>query len=155
MICVQKNYLVLVWPYLNRVYWYGFQTTLYEQSHNLLLFSTCYRSYFANSSGNYNKLGPFKYKPEDFSQPIHLKYDEYYVYVGQFKLANNTLHGIGIRVSKNGLIEEGYWKDGKQDGNCRFIRCDGSYYIGTLKAGCYSKGIEYKKDGSINQTYDR
>ena len=121
MICVQtSNYLVPVWSSINRAYWYSFQTTLYQQSHNLLQFSTFYRDRFELSSGIYNKLGHFKYKPEDFSLPIRLKYDSRYVHVGQFKLANNTLHGIGIRVERDGDIWEGYWKDGKQDGNNRY-----------------------------------
>ena len=83
------------------------------------LFLTWCRSYFANTSGSYNKLGHFKYKPEDFSQPIEVKRDKKYVYVGQFKPATNTLHGIGIRVSYNGCIYEGYWKDGSRDGDGR------------------------------------
>ena len=78
-------------------------------------FSTWYREYFANSSGSYNKLGHFKYKSEDFSQPIQLKYSYPYVSVGQFKPATNILDGIGIRVDRFGFIDEGYWKDGKQD----------------------------------------
>ena len=51
--------------------------------------------------------------------PIEVKYNEEYVYVGQFKPATNTLHGIGIRVHNSVYIREGYWKDGYQDGNGR------------------------------------
>ena len=89
------------------------------QSHYFPSFSTSYRSKLAVASATYNKLGHFKYNSEDFSLPIEVKYDGRYVYVGQFKPATNTLHGIGIRVNYYGSIEEGYWKDGKQDGNGR------------------------------------
>lgn len=40
------------------------------------------------------------------------------------------------------------------NGNGRTILSDGTYYIGTYKAGYKAKGIEYKIDGSIKQTYD-
>ena len=90
------------------------------QSHYFPSFSTSYRSWFAVSSAKYNKLGHFKYNSEDFSLPIEVKHDYRYVYVGQFKPATNTLHGIGIRVDKYGQIDEGYWKDDKQDGNGRY-----------------------------------
>ena len=83
-------------------------------------FSTYYRSGFAVSSATYNKLGHFKYNPEDFSLPIEVKYGKEYVSVGQFKPATNTLHGIGIRVEYSGYICEGYWKDGNRDGNGRY-----------------------------------
>ena len=89
------------------------------QSHYFPSFSTSYRSGFANASATYNKLGHFKYNSEDFSLPIEVKCDADHVYVGQFKPATNTLHGIGIRVRNDGVIYEGYWKDGKQDGNGR------------------------------------
>ena len=89
-------------------------------------------------------LGPFEYKPEDFLQPIQTKCDDQSVSVGQFKAGTNALHGIGIRVKKNGSIEEGYWKDGKKDGKGRCIFDSGLYYIGTYKADRYEKGICYK-----------
>ena len=82
--------------------------------------STCYRNCFAESSRTYNNLGPFNYKPEDFSKPIEVKYDDESVSVGQFKAGTNALHGIGIRVKKDGSIEEGHWKDDKKDGEGRY-----------------------------------
>ena len=82
--------------------------------------STCYSECFAASLNTYNKLGHFKYKPEDFSQPIEVKYNNESVSVGQFKAGTNALHGIGIRVKKDGSIEEGHWKDDKQDGEGRY-----------------------------------
>ena len=85
------------------------------QSHYFPSFSTSYRSRFAVASATYNKLGHFKYNSEDFSLPIEVKYNTCTVYVGQFKPATNTLHGIGIRVERDGYIWEGYWKDGSRD----------------------------------------
>ena len=61
---------------------------------------------------------------------------------------DDTPHGIGIRVLSNGVILEGYWKDGWLYGRGRYIDDDGGYYIGEFKEGSLNgEGTYYTKDG--------
>ena len=59
-------------------------------------------------------------------------------------------HGIGIKVDCVGLIEEGYWKDGKLHGRGRRIWEFGKYYIGEFEEGRFDgEGTWYYKNGDI------
>ena len=63
---------------------------------------------------------------------------------------DDTPHGIGIRVDRDGNIEEGYWKDGELHGRGRFIYEGGSYYIGEFKEGRKNgEGTYYSPNGDI------
>ena len=52
---------------------------------------------------------------------------------------------------KDGCVEyEGDFKEGKYDGEGKYIYENGDYYIGQFKDGLYNgKGKEYDKNGNI------
>ena len=63
---------------------------------------------------------------------------------------DDTPHGIGIRVDKNGSrIDEGYWEDGWLHGRGRYIYRSGEYYIGE-----YNKGSK-NGEGTLYRYGDR
>ena len=73
---------------------------------------------------------------------------------------DDTKHGIGILVDRDGSITEGYWKDGKLHGRGRYIGNTGDYCIGEFKGGrldgegtCYLNGDKYtgQWDGDTGQ----
>ena len=44
-------------------------------------------------------------------------------------------HGKGRKVYRDGMIEEGYWKNGKLNGKGRAIHPNGNYYEGMFVDG--------------------
>ena len=136
-------------------------------------------------------MKPYEYKPSDFLfQPIQIRtyklegYGLDWVGVGQFKdfrqfrEGSNDLHGVGIQVTKRGIISEGYWENGKLNGQGRHIFSEGYCYIGGFKDNLFDghgtfywkygrkyvgqlkenkrfgKGIQYNEDGTIEREGD-
>ena len=86
-----------------------------------------------------------------------------WIYIGEVREGTDHIpHGIGIQVrSKDGGIEEGYWKDGELHGRGRGIDCGGAYYIGEYKEGkrngegtkYYATGDKWYEGGWKNDRY--
>jgi len=73
--------------------------------------------------------------------------DKYYI--GEFR--NNIPNGKGIKYYSNGnILYEGYFINGKFEGNGKYIYDDGRYYIGQYKNGLRNGiGKIYYKNGNI------
>ena len=93
---------------------------------------------------------------------------EDYIYYGEWSAAENTRHGRGIQLWKDGTRYEGYWKNDKQDVKGFQSWPDGRTYEGDYKEGKkngigifkYSNGDIYegdwkddKKEGSGTLTF--
>ena len=63
-------------------------------------------------------------------------------------------HGIGIKVWRDGRIEEGYWMAEKLNGRGRRIYSDGSYYIGEFKKGNkFGLGTDYRDGNKFTKNW--
>ena len=76
-------------------------------------------------------------------------YDDGKYYIGEIK--NNLPNGKGIKYYQNGKINyEGYFINGKFEGNGKLFYEDGAYYIGQFKNGLSNgKGTDYNSKGII------
>ena len=118
----------------------------------LTLFYSCN---FPGNSDIYNKIKAFAYKLTDFQvHPVRTKAYKRYGYglkwvgIGQFKEGTNDLHGAGIQVDELGNIQEGYWKDGKQNGQGRAIEYGGDFCTGEFTADKYNgQGTYWWRNG--------
>ena len=111
-----------------------------------------FRSLLTTTSKIYKRLGQFDYgQPNCTTDHINTCInEENWIYIGEVKEGtDHTPHGIGIQVwSLGGMIQEGYWKDGKLHGRGRRIYGDGDYYIGEWKENRYNgEGTLYYKNG--------
>lgn len=69
--------------------------------------------------------------------------------VGQLNPETKVLHGIGIRVYGSGNILEGHWKNGRMEGEGRYILSSGGYNIGLFKFDRCIKGAFCDSNGKV------
>jgi hypothetical protein len=90
---------------------------------------------------------------ESFDNCIVINYSEnnsssldnmLWVYKGQVNRAGEP-HGFGEKISKNGVKQKGYWKNGEMFGWCEIIDNQGDIYIGPFynNKGITGKGEKY------------
>ena len=58
-------------------------------------------------------------------------------YIGQWNEETNTKEGVGIMVTKEGSIYEGYWYNEKWNGKGRWIYNNGDFYEGDFEDDLY------------------
>eukprot|EP00343_Euplotes_focardii_P001475 CAMPEP_0205801810 /NCGR_PEP_ID=MMETSP0205-20121125/3928_1 /ASSEMBLY_ACC=CAM_ASM_000278 /TAXON_ID=36767 /ORGANISM="Euplotes focardii, Strain TN1" /LENGTH=148 /DNA_ID=CAMNT_0053067189 /DNA_START=111 /DNA_END=557 /DNA_ORIENTATION=+ len=104
-----------------------------------------YKKYFGEEIEGFEDLVElYKEKdPFDFGQEItgeiktvrgsHLETEEEFVFVGQVKPLEETPHGAGIMVTLNGIIDEGFFQDGKKHGKGRSMNSFGDWSHGHYK----------------------
>ena len=90
---------------------------------------------------------------ESFNNCIVIKYSEnnsssldnmLWIYKGQVNRAGEP-HGFGEKISKNGVKQKGYWKNGEMFGWCEIIDNQGDIYMGPFynNKGITGKGEKY------------
>ena len=81
-------------------------------------------------------------------------YEDDKYYIGEYK--NNIPNGKGIKYYSNGnILYEGYFINGKFEGNGKYYYDDGDYYIGEYKNGLRNgKGTEYYSNGNMQYESD-
>ena len=94
---------------------------------------------------NYGKA-PVETNKLEF-RPIR-RHDNKHHYIGQYVKGKKIRQGIGIEISENYSIYEGWWKNDKKHGLGRLVDADGTVYEGRWEKGI-SKGfgIYTKPDG--------
>jgi hypothetical protein len=55
------------------------------------------------------------------------------LYDGEWLVGTQTKQGRGMQIWPDGSLYEGYWKNGKANGNGRLIHADGDVYVGNWK----------------------
>lgn len=74
-----------------------------------------------------------------------------WIYKGQTNIENKP-NGYGVKYVKNGIKQEGYWKEGQQIGWCQSIDFQGNIMIGPFvdDGKITGKGIKYSY---LNNTF--
>ena len=100
--------------------------------------------YIPNKSKTIDNSIIINYQNKEYFEPkINGINDITWIYKGQANI-NSKPNGYGVKYVKNGIKEEGFWKDGQLTGWSQSIDCQGNILIGPFIEGKLTgKGIKY------------